>query len=132
MQPKLLRVLQGGEFEPVGDDKTRRADVRIIAASNRDLKIAVRAGQFREDLYYRLSVFPIEVPPLRERKDDILDPGERFCSRAHANDSIGPACNLHRSQIRQLLDYDWPGNVRELQNVVERAVIAARFGIAPL
>ncbi|MGO9058009.1 MAG: sigma-54 interaction domain-containing protein [Candidatus Binataceae bacterium] len=127
MQPKLLRVLESGEFEPVGDDKTRRADVRIIAASNRDLKIAVRAGQFREDLYYRLSVFPIEVPPLRQRKDDILILARDFvqsaCKRFNRS-----GVQLTPSQIRQLLDYDWPGNVRELRNVVERAVIAARFG----
>jgi transcriptional regulator with GAF, ATPase, and Fis domain len=127
MQPKLLRVLQDGEFEPVGDNRTRLVNVRTIAASNRDLKSLVRAGQFREDLYYRLSVFPIEVPPLRERNDDIPILATHF---------LGAACKrfgrsglrFNASQLRQLQDYDWPGNVRELQNVVERAVIASRSG----
>ena len=125
MQPKLLRVLQDREFEPVGDDKTRRVDVRIIAATNRDIRSLVRAGRFREDLYYRLSIFPIEVPPLRERKDDIPLLAKHF---------LGSACKrfsrsgLHftASQMRQLQNYNWPGNVRELQNVIERAVIASR------
>jgi transcriptional regulator with GAF, ATPase, and Fis domain len=127
MQPKLLRVLESGEFEPVGDDKTRRADVRIIAATNRDLKSAMRAGQFREDLYYRLSVFPIEVPPLRERKEDIPILARYFVENACKRFNRS-GLRLTPSQIRQLLDYDWPGNVRELQNVMERAVISARFG----
>ena len=127
MQPKLLRVLESGEFEPVGDDKTRTADVRIIAASNRDLKSAIRVGQFREDLYYRLSVFPIEVPPLRARKEDIPILARHFVENACKRFNRS-ALRLTPSQIRQLLAYDWPGNVRELQNVMERAVIAARFG----
>ncbi len=127
MQPKLLRVLENGEFQPVGEDQTRRADVRIVAATNRDLKDAVRAGRFRQDLYYRLSVFPIELPPLRERKEDIPVLTAHFfeaaCKRFNR-----PGLRLTESQINQLLSYDWPGNVRELQNVVERAVIAARSG----
>jgi transcriptional regulator with GAF, ATPase, and Fis domain len=127
MQPKLLRVLQEGEFEAVGDERTRRADVRIIAASNHDLKAAVREGKFREDLYYRLSVFPIEVPPLRERKEDIAILAKHFVEaacRRFSRSVLEPT----GSQIRQLLNYDWPGNVRELQNVIERAVITARRG----
>jgi hydrogenase-4 transcriptional activator len=127
MQPKLLRVLQDGEFEPVGIDMTRRVDVRIIAATNRDLKSLVRAGRFREDLYYRLSVFPIEVPPLRERKDDIPLLAKHFLEAACKRFSRS-GLHLTASQLRQLQNYDWPGNVRELQNVIERAVITSRMG----
>jgi transcriptional regulator with GAF, ATPase, and Fis domain len=127
MQPKLLRVLQDGEFEPVGDNRTRLVNVRTIAASNRDLKSLVRAGQFREDLYYRLSVFPIEVPPLRERNDDIPLLATHFLEAARKRFGRS-GLRFNASQLRQLQDYDWPGNVRELQNVVERAVIASRSG----
>ncbi len=127
MQPKLLRVVQEGEFEAIGDERTRRANVRIVAASNRDLKEAVREGRFREDLYYRLSVFPIEVPPLRERKEDIPLLAKYFVERACKRLNRTPL-QLSGSQIRQLQKYDWPGNIRELQNVIERAVIRARLG----
>ncbi len=127
MQPKLLRVLQDGEFEPVGNDTTRRVNVRIIAATNRDLKSLVRAGRFREDLYYRLSVFPIEVPPLRDRKDDIPVLARHFLEIACKRFSRS-GLHLTASQLRQLQNYDWPGNVRELQNVIERAVIASGLG----
>jgi transcriptional regulator with GAF, ATPase, and Fis domain len=131
MQPKLLRVLQDGEFQPVGDNRTRRVNVRTIAASNRDLKSLVRAGQFREDLYYRLSVFPIEIPPLRDRKDDIPLLATHFLEAACKR--FGRSCRQFTpSQIRQLQNYDWPGNIRELQNVIERAVIASRTGSLPL
>ena len=127
MQPKLLRVLQDGEFEAVGDNRTRRVNVRIIAATNRDLKSLVRERRFREDLYYRLSVFPIEVPPLRERKDDIPLLATHFlkaaCKRFRRS-----GLHFTTSQLRQLQNYDWPGNVRELQNVIERAVIASGLG----
>jgi transcriptional regulator with GAF, ATPase, and Fis domain len=127
MQPKLLRVLQDGEFEALGDDKPRRANLRMIAASNRDLKAAVADGRFRQDLYYRLSVFPIVVPPLRERKEDIPILVEHFlklaCKRLNR-----PDLRLTEREIGRLQSYDWPGNVRELQNVVERAVITARDG----
>jgi len=126
MQPKLLRVLQEGEFEAVGDERTRRADVRIIAASNHDLKGAVQERKFREDLYYRLSVFPIDVPPLRERKDDIPILAKHFVEAAGRRFNRSPL-HLSASQIQQLQSYDWPGNVRELQNVIERAVIRARL-----
>jgi PAS domain S-box-containing protein len=127
MQPKLLRVLQDGEFEPVGIDTTRRVNVRIIAATNRDLKSLVRAGRFREDLYYRLSVFPIEVLPLRDRKDDIPVLARHFLEIACKRFSRS-GLNLTVSQFRQLRNYDWPGNVRELQNVIERAVITSGLG----
>jgi len=127
MQPKLLRVLQDGEFEPVGIDRTRRVDVRIIAATNRDLKSMIHSERFREDLYYRLSVFPIEVPPLRERKDDIPILANHFldaaCKRLNRS-----RMHLTASEIKQLHNYDWPGNVRELQNVIERSVITSRLG----
>jgi PAS domain S-box-containing protein len=127
MQPKLLRVLQDGEFEPVGDNRTRRVSVRIIAATNHDLKGLVRAGLFREDLYYRLSVFPIEIPPLREREDDISLLATHFLEAASKRFSRS-GLRYHASQLRQLQNYAWPGNVRELQNVVERAVIASPSG----
>jgi transcriptional regulator with GAF, ATPase, and Fis domain len=123
----LLRVLQDGEFEPVGIDRTRRVDVRIIAATNRDLKSLIYAGRFREDLFYRLSVFPIEVPPLRERKDDIPLLAKHFLDAACKRFNRSPM-HLTASEIKQLQNYDWPGNVRELQNVIERAVIATRMG----
>ena len=126
MQPKLLRVLQDGEFEPVGIDRPRRVDVRIIAATNRDLKTLVHAGRFREDLYYRLSVFPIEVPPLRERNDDIPLLAKHFLDAACKRLSRS-GLHLTASQFRQLQNYDWPGNIRELQNVIERAVITSRL-----
>ena len=125
MQPKLLRVLQDGKFEPIGSEKTHYADVRVIAASNRDLKEAIEQGRFREDLYYRLSVFPIEVPPLRERKEDIPVLSGYFVDiacRRFGRQSL----QLTTAHIRQLQDYDWPGNVRELQNVLERAVITSQ------
>ncbi len=128
MQNKLLRVLQEKHYERVGDDHTRRADVRIIAATNRDLKKAVAAGRFREDLYYRLHVFPIQVPPLRERRDDIP-----FLARHFTDLSVKelrcPKPRLTRAAITKLQGYDWPGNVRELRNVIERAVILARGGV---
>jgi PAS domain S-box-containing protein len=131
MQPKLLRVLQDGEFEPVGDNRTRRVNVRTIAASNRDLKGLVRAGGFREDLYYRLSVFPIEVPALRERRDDIPILAAHFLQAACKRFSRS-GLQFTANQLQQLQDYDWPGNVRELQNVIERAVIASRAGALQL
>ena len=127
MQPKLLRVLQDGEFEAVGDNRTRRVNVRIVAATNRDLKGLVRERRFREDLYYRLSVFPIEVPPLRERKGDLPLLATHFLKAAIKRFNRS-GLRLSASQLRQLQTYDWPGNVRELQNVIERAVIASRLG----
>jgi transcriptional regulator with GAF, ATPase, and Fis domain len=127
MQPKLLRVLQDGKFEPVGSEKTAQADVRIIAASNRNLGTAIAEMRFREDLFYRLSVFPIQVPPLRERKEDVPTLAGHFVALACRRFSR-PPMQLSDEQLRQLQKYDWPGNVRELQNVIERAVITARRG----
>ncbi len=127
MQSKLLRVLQEKRYERVGDDRTRQADVRIIAATNRDLRKAVAAGRFREDLYYRLHVFPIQVAPLRERRDDIPLLAKHFVE-VSAKELRCPQPRLTRAAIIQLQSYDWPGNVRELRNVIERAVILARGG----
>ena len=127
IQGKLLRVLQEGEFERVGEAKTRRADVRIIAATNRNLKEEVEGGRFRQDLYYRLNVFPIEVPPLRHRGEDTALLATHYLGRAVRKLSRGPR-SLTPTEASQLLSYDWPGNVRELQNVIERAVITNRGG----
>ena len=127
LQVKLLRVLQEGEFEPVGSSQTRKVDVRVLAATNRDLQQAVRDGKFREDLYYRLNVFPIEVPPLRERGNDISLLASTFARKfaQRMGRSIEP---LSEDCLRRLKAYSWPGNVRELQNVIERAVITSRDG----
>ncbi len=125
LQGKLLRVLQENEFERVGDDKTSRVDVRVIAATNQDLEKAVAAGRFREDLFYRLSVFPVDVPPLRERGDDIVQLASHFLERACKDFGHAPM-RLSRQQVKTLKGYDWPGNVRELKNVIERAVILSK------
>jgi PAS domain S-box-containing protein len=127
LQVKLLRVVQEGEFEPVGSSRTRKVDVRVIAATNRSLAREVEEGRFREDLYYRLNVFPIHVPPLRDRKEDIPGLAEAFTRRIAAKtgrriEAISP------TDLQRLQASDWPGNVRELQNVIERAVITSRDG----
>lgn len=127
LQAKLLRVLQEGEFEPVGSSHTRKVSARVLAATNRDLATAVKEGRFREDLYYRLNVFPIRLPPLRERGDDVITLAtffmQRFAQRMGRNiDPLTPEC------VRRLKAYGWPGNVRELHNVIERAVITACDG----
>jgi transcriptional regulator with GAF, ATPase, and Fis domain len=127
MQGKLLRVLQDKRYERVGDDRTRQADVRIIGATNRDLKKEVAAGRFREDLYYRLHVFPIHVATLKERKEDIPLLAEHFVERS-VKELRCPRPRLTRAAVARLQNYDWPGNVRELRNVIERAVILARGG----
>jgi len=127
LQSKLLRVLQEGEFERVGEDVTRRVSVRVLAATNRDLRREVDAGRFRLDLYYRLGVFPMEVPPLRERREDIPELIRHFVHRACAKFHIAEP-RLPQREIERARAYDWPGNVRELQNAVERAVILARGG----
>src|SRR5213596_1076041 len=127
LQSKLLRVLQEGQFERVGEDRTRTVDVRIIAATNRDLEAEVKAGRFRQDLYYRLSVFPIELPPLRERVEDILVLAQHFVAQS-ARKLGATVPRLTHANVKELQSYDWPGNVRELQNVIERAVIRSRNG----
>lgn len=131
LQAKLLRVLQEGEFEPVGSSKTQSVDVRIIAATNRDLQFAVEDGEFRQDLFYRLNVFPLQLPPLRERDDDVVILATEFVKglAKRMGRTIAPLSDEH---IRRLKAYDWPGNVRELQNVIERAVITARDGVLNL
>ena len=127
LQGKLLRVLQEGEFEPVGSSRTRKVDVRVVAATNRDLRQAVSDGKFREDLYYRLSVFPLTLPPLRERGKDVALLAEAFLRQFAARTGVrlGP---IGQDAVARLREYAWPGNVRELQNVIERAVITARDG----
>jgi transcriptional regulator with GAF, ATPase, and Fis domain len=125
LQGKLLRALQEGEFERVGEERTRQVKARIIAASNRDLKEEAAAGKFRGDLYYRLNVFPLEVAPLRRRKEDLLPLASLFLKRAARNFGR-PEIGLSQDNLLQLQKYDWPGNVRELQNVIERAVIVSK------
>ncbi|MEZ5821449.1 MAG: sigma 54-interacting transcriptional regulator [Xanthobacteraceae bacterium] len=126
LQGKLLRVLQEGNFERVGEERTRTVDVRLIAATNRDLKQEVQRGRFREDLYFRLNVFPIESVPLRERREDIPLLAQHFLMRERAEPKSG--LRLSEGDVRRLSRYGWPGNVRELQNVIERAVILAQNG----
>jgi DNA-binding NtrC family response regulator len=127
LQSKLLRVLQEKSYERVGEERTRRADVRIVAATNRDLKKLVEAGRFREDLYYRLNVFPLRVAPLRERKEDIPLLATYFVELL-AKELDCPKPRFTNAGIETLKGYDWPGNIRELRNVIERAVILARGG----
>ncbi|HJZ87578.1 MAG TPA: sigma-54 dependent transcriptional regulator [Polyangia bacterium] len=124
-QVKLLRVLQEGEFEPLGSTHTRKVDVRVVAATNADLKAEIAAGRFREDLYYRLNVVEIQMPALRERAEDILLLAERFLKN-FATKNRKPVTGFDDDAKQALLDYEWPGNVRELENVIERAVILAR------
>jgi transcriptional regulator with PAS, ATPase and Fis domain len=124
VQVKLLRVLQEREFERLGSNKTTHIDVRVIAATNRDLRAALEDGTFREDLYYRLNVVPIEIPPLRERKEDIP-----YLAR-HFVEKLGPetgdrVLNISDAAIDRLVQYSWPGNVRELENVIERSMVMA-------
>jgi len=127
LQGKLLRVLQEGEFERVGDETTRKVDVRIVVATNRDLREEAAAGRFRSDLFYRLSVFPIVLPPLRERTGDILPLASHFVEQA-ARRHGRPAPRLTAAAMRTLEGYRWPGNIRELQHVIERAVLLSSGG----
>jgi DNA-binding NtrC family response regulator len=127
LQGKLLRVLQEKTYERVGEDRTRRSDVRIIVATNRDLKSEVAAGRFREDLYYRFNVFPIRVAPLRNRKEDIALLASRFIEVA-VKELGCRRPRLTQAGLETLQNYDWPGNIRELRNVIERAVIFAQGG----
>jgi two-component system, NtrC family, response regulator AlgB len=129
LQPKLLRFVQEQEFERVGDNVTRRADVRIIAATNRDLRRMTEAGTFREDLYYRLKVIELEIPPLRERAEDVLPLAEAFLVKS-AHKMRRPVRGFSPDATRVLTHYPWPGNVRELRNSIERAVILSDGPIA--
>ena len=128
LQTKLLRVLQEGELERLGSGKTIKVDVRVIAATNRDLEEALRTGTFRHDLYYRLNVYPIRVPPLRERKDDIAVLATTFLADANSRLGHGShgSADVRDSVLDTLRRYDWPGNIRELQNVIERAAVLSR------
>ena len=128
MQVKLLRVLQEQEFEPVGSSRTTKVDVRIIAATNRHLEQEVAAGRFRADLYYRLNVLPLRVPPLRERPADIPQLTTFFVQR-NAKRIGRPVAGVSRASMERLMEYQWPGNVRELENVIERALVLSSGGI---
>ena len=128
MQSKLLRVLQDGQFERVGSEKTYQVDARIIAATNRDLKKEIEAGRFRQDLYYRLNVFPIDVAPLRDRLDDIPVLAEHFLELASKELKL-PRRRLTQANVVDLQIYDWPGNVRELRNLIERSVIISKSAV---
>jgi two-component system, NtrC family, response regulator AlgB len=124
LQPKLLRFIQDREYERVGDPTPRHVDVRILAATNRDLEHSVREGRFREDLLYRLNVLTLEIPPLRERREDIRPLAERFLA-LFGRQYHKPGLRLTEDALRLLLDYAWPGNVRELRNAIERATMLA-------
>jgi transcriptional regulator with GAF, ATPase, and Fis domain len=126
-QGKMLRALQQGEIERVGDSRIRKIDVRVVAATNVNLREAVKAGRFREDLFFRLNVFPIKVPPLRERRDDIplmMNWFLQHFAKQHGKNITG----FRERAVNTLFNYDWPGNVRELENMIERAVILADDG----
>src|SRR5262249_55535036 len=124
-QPKILRVLQEGEFERVGGTKTLRVDVRIVTATNQDLAALVRERRFREDLFYRLNVITINLPPLRERREDISPLAAHYLN-VYAAKNNRPLRSFSEEAMRRLEGYSWPGNIRELVNVVERAVVLAR------
>jgi formate hydrogenlyase transcriptional activator len=130
VQPKMLRALQEGEFERIGSSRTQRVNVRVIAATNRDLPAMVEAGRFRSDLFYRLNVFPIELPPLRDRRDDIPLLVRHLVAR-HAQRLKRPVHTIPTSVMKALTQWDWPGNIRELDNVLERAVILSDNGALP-
>ena len=125
LQSKLLRILQEGEYERLGEDKTRKVDVRIIAATNKDLQTEVSAKRFRDDLFYRLNVFPIQIAPLKARKADIQPLATHFAKKLSREMNI-PCPRLTQANLIDLQSYDWPGNVRELENAIERAMILAR------
>jgi transcriptional regulator with GAF, ATPase, and Fis domain len=125
LQPKLLRVLQEGTFERVGEERARKVSVRVVAATNRDLRREAEAGRFRSDLYFRLSVFPIFVPPLRDWREDIPALARNFADACCRKLKRSPL-KLTPSDTQRLQSYDWPGNVRELQHVIERAAILSK------
>ena len=121
VQVKLLRVLQERELERLGSNKTRHIDVRVVAATNVDLRVALENGTFREDLYYRLNVLPINIPPLRDRKEDIPYLAEHFVAKIGGD--MGRTCTISDAAMQKLVSYEWPGNVRELENVIERSMV---------
>jgi transcriptional regulator with GAF, ATPase, and Fis domain len=130
LQPKLLRILQEQEFERLGSSRTHQVDVRLVAATHRDLAGMVRNGEFRSDLYFRLNVFPVQLPPLRERREDIP------ALVAHFVEFLGRRLgrqidNIPKETMLDLCSYDWPGNIRELQNLIERALILSEDGVLP-
>src|SRR6187402_561451 len=127
-QAKILRVLQEHEFERLGGTRTLRVDVRIIAATNRNLVQMVQEGRFREDLFYRLNVVSVEMPPLRDRKDDIVALAEFFVKR-FASELKKKVDGIDSEALKVLMRHNWPGNIRELENVVERAVLLAEGGL---
>src|SRR6202790_3560216 len=128
IQVKLLRILQEREFERLGSNKTRHIDVRVLAATNVDLRAALEQGTFREDLYYRLNVLPINIPPLRERKEDIPYLAGHFVKKLK-NDLGTPVQSISEAAIQRLLEYHWPGNVRELENAIERSLVLANGAV---
>jgi len=128
LQAKLLRVLQEREFEPLGSERTQRVDVRVIAATNRDLRQMVADGRFQEDLYYRLNVIPIHIPPLRERREDVPALVEHFIAK-HAQRAGKRIDGVAPGVLEMLRGADWPGNVRELENTVERAVVLSQAAV---
>lgn len=130
LQPKLLRVLQEQEFERLGSGRTHRVDVRLVAATNRDLTEMVTRNEFRSDLYYRLNVFPIELPPLRERREDVPALVTHF-AEVFSRRMDKPIGEIPAETMAAFQSYSWPGNIRELQNLIERAVIMANCGVLP-
>jgi DNA-binding NtrC family response regulator len=134
LQVKLLRVLQDRTFEPVGSSQTQRVDVRVIAATHQNLQRAIQERRFREDLFYRLNVIPIETPALRARKDDIPLLASHFLKKVQEERRV-PSCSIDRDALLRLCAYEWPGNVRELENTIERLVVlkgGGAIGIADL
>jgi two-component system response regulator HydG len=129
LQPKLLRVLQFGETRPVGSDRIGRVDVRIIAATHRDLNLLVKEGRFRDDLRYRLNVIPLVVPPLRERREDIFPLIQQFLQEARERTATSPVDTINDEAMGMLLNAAWPGNVRELENTIERLVVLGRDSV---
>jgi len=128
LQVKLLHLLQEGEFERVGSNRPRKANVRVIATTHCDLEAAVRSGRFRQDVYYQVSVFPLVLPPLRQRREDILLLAEHFV-RKHSQNMGKPVAEIDAATTNMLLAYDWPGNVRQLDGAIEHAVLLCRNGV---
>ena len=129
LQPKLLRVLQFGEARPIGSDRTGQVDVRVIAATHRDLDVLVREGRFREDLHYRLNVIPLLVPPLRDRREDIMPLVTQFLQEAQDRNHESPVTSISDEAMNLLYQASWPGNIRELENTIERLVVLGREAV---